>query len=196
MSVPERFPRLPGVFPAAQSAEEIAVERELVPLVAETVTWLARGRPANIEAGRRLFIIKKRLREHLGHGHWKSYFAKWFAPHGITLRTAENYMVMAREEDAKIENLSIMATDAEAREGRATRKKAEEKIGHRKGKKDPIRVEGPSLYRLPGIHLSGDERDSCDELVESHWPHTEKAIIALLKKLSVECGLVDEDAGG
>lgn len=43
------------------TAKEIAAEQEVAALAAEAVSLLARGRPANIQAGRRFIKIRARL---------------------------------------------------------------------------------------------------------------------------------------
>lgn len=81
-----RFPRL------GQSVEE-----KLAALDARAFQWLARGHKANIEAGRVFLEIKHTLKCSAGHGHWERHFAVRFAPMGVSLRTAQEWMAMAKK---------------------------------------------------------------------------------------------------
>jgi hypothetical protein len=92
-----RFPRLIRRY-CRRTAEDVAFYRtahRFAELEAKAFDWIARGRPANIELGRVFNQIKALLK----HGEWKPYFAKKFAPRGIHLRTATDYMAMARQDD-------------------------------------------------------------------------------------------------
>jgi hypothetical protein len=172
-----------------QSAEEIAAEQEVAALANEALTWLARGRPANIEVGRRFIKIKARL----GHGHWEYYFAKKFAIHGITLRTAENYMRLAREEDSNIEKLSFLATDADAVTKRAIYEQAEAAFAaaalRHQPEREPVRLDG--VYKLP-LFFTAVERDAMDQLRKSeHWSEAERRFVDLSQQLFAEFGIIN-----
>ncbi len=178
---------------AAAAAERR--EDRVAELDAKVFHWMARGREANIEVGRALNELKKIL----GHGKWQRHLAEAFAPHGLTLRSAERYMQWAREADAasKLDKLSTFkpATDRGAQEVRDANERAQAEVGAASGdelKKEPRRVE--EIYNLP-LRLTGDERDAMDALRKlPDWPRAEKTIIALLKQLCVEYGIVDKDA--
>ena len=142
-----------------------------------------RGGAANIEVGRALNELKKIL----AHGKWQRHIAETFARCGVTLRSAERYMKLARQADAvsTIDNLSTFgATDrAQAEVGAAS--------GH-KLTKAARRAEG--IYQLP-LRMTGDEKNAMDTLRKlPDWPRAEKTIIALLKRLLVKYGIVAKDA--
>jgi hypothetical protein len=72
------------------------LEKEARKLIARSITLIARGREANIQLGR-IFIKLKRL---VGHGHFEKYYERKFGRfYGIAFRTAQDYMVLAREAD-------------------------------------------------------------------------------------------------
>ncbi len=170
-------------------------EDRVAELDAKVFHWMARGREANIEVGRAL----KELKKILGHGKWQRHIAETFAPCGITLRSAERYMKLAREADAASKNDKLStfkpATDRAAKEI----KNADERVQAEGGaastdklKKEPRRVDG--IYNLP-LRMSRDEQDAMDALRKlPDWPRTEKMIIGLLRRLWVKYGIVDKDA--
>ncbi len=168
---------------AEQKEDRVAI------LDAKVFRGMARGRAANVEIGAALIELKKIL----GHGRWQRHFKEAFAPHGLTLRTAENYMRAAREADSKIEKVSIFkpATDRGARTIRAATERAQTEVAGSSGhklKKENISGERPALYRLP-LHMSGDEMDACDTLQKSpEWQRFEQRILALLKQIWTEYG--------
>jgi hypothetical protein len=160
-------------------------------LTAEAMSCLRRGREANAEAGRRFNKIKSIL----GHGHWKTYFRKTFAPWGITQRTAQNYMAMARKADAELkkENFSFSkaATDPHAQAMQRVNQKAKTDVATAAAqsptpKRESVRRDG--IYNLP-LFLTGGEQDATDELRKSpNWPSGEKKIVSLLNDLCLERG--------
>jgi hypothetical protein len=169
-----------------------SAEAELVAdLAAEAMSFLRRGREANVEAGRRFNKIKSIL----GHGHWKAYFRKTFASWGITQRTAQNYMAMARKADAdlKKENFSFskVASDPHARAMHRANEKAKTEVALAAAqsttpKREPVRRDG--IYNLP-LFLTAGEQNATDELRKSpNWPSAERKIVSLLNDLGVERG--------
>ena len=70
----------------------------------------------------------------LGHGKWMAHFRERFEPHGLKLRTAEDYMNLAREADSKIAKFANSARDVGARTIRAATKKAEAKLASISGR--------------------------------------------------------------
>lgn len=173
----------------AKSTETVAaVEGDRVAkLDAKAFHWLARGREANIELGRVFNELKTILR----HGKWQRHFSETFAPCGIALRTAENYMKAAHEADSKIEKVSIfkLATDRNAQTIRGATERAQAEVGPASGhdlRKENIRFERTALYHLP-LHLRRDEMTACDALQKlPEWPRAEQKIVALLKQLWIE----------
>jgi hypothetical protein len=97
-------------------------------LAARAFASIRRGHEANIDVGRTFNEIKSVL----GHGRWKAYFRKTFAPCGITQRTAQNYMGLARQTDAdlKKENFSFsqVASDPHAQGMRRANAKAKTEV--------------------------------------------------------------------
>jgi hypothetical protein len=186
-----------GERPGPRHAENLASERmvdRVAELDAKALYWLARGRPANTEAGRAFRELKK-----IFHRKWMRHFKEKFEPRGITLRTAENYMKLAREADANIEKLSILksASDQGAKDIRAATERAKTEFGgpaRNKAGQERARLESPGLYRLP-LHMSGDERDATDRLVKSpEWHRAEQEIVALIKQLHFDFGIVGMDS--
>jgi len=179
---------------ATQSAEAAAderIEHRVAQLDATVFRSMARWREASIEMGRAFNELKKIL----GHGKWQRHFEETFAPHGITLRTAERYMKRANKPDAtsKTVNVSIFkpATDQGAQEIREASQQAETEVGAASGH-NKLKKEG-HLYKLP-LHMTEDEKNAMDALRKSsHWPRAEKRIIALLKRLWVKYGIVNKD---
>src|SRR5712691_8587860 len=89
-----------------QRAEAAAAERtedRVAALDAQVFRSMARRREASIEMGRAFNELKKIL----GHGEWQRHFEETFAPHRITLRTAERYMRLASEADAVSKNDNV-----------------------------------------------------------------------------------------
>lgn len=189
-----RFSRLPEralPTPQPQSAKAMTAEQkedQIAELDAKAFHWLARGREANTEVGRAF----NELKVILGHGKWQRHFAKTFAPRGITLRTAENYMRLAHNADPKIEKLSTFkpASDPEATEIRKATEKAQAEVG------DAVHQtsERKQIYKL-ALHLSIDDQNAADRLWKSpHRPRAEKEIVRRLKQLCVEFGIVNDQA--
>jgi len=71
--------------------------QRIAALEASAFRCIARGRQANIELGH----VFNQLKRVVGHGRWQRYFEQKFAPKGITLRTAENYMRLAAKDVAR-----------------------------------------------------------------------------------------------
>jgi hypothetical protein len=177
---------------AASAVGEAKAER-LAALEAKALHWIARGRAANVELGRVFLQIK----DIVGHGRWERYYAERFGSCGVAQRTAQTYMQLAREEDdiskSAASALFPPAADPQTQAINAATERAQAEVGgaaRDKVRKEQVRLEGPGLYELPPIHRTGDEMDACNELVNSHWPRAEEEIIALLKQLYVECGIV------
>ncbi len=164
-------------------------EVRIAKLDAKAFHWLARGHNANIEVGR----VFNELKDILDHGEWQRHFMEAFAPCGITLRTAENYMKAAREADLKIEKVSNFksAADRGARKVRCATERAQAEVGAssgRRAKQDNISVERPALYRLP-LQMSGAQMDECDKLQKlPEWPRLEEKITDLLRQLWIDYG--------
>jgi hypothetical protein len=200
-----RFPRLPRRYPRLP-AEDVATQAKanrLADLDERAFKWLARGRPANIELGRVFNQIKALLK----HGDWKPYFAEKFAPHGISLRTATEYMRFAREADeiTKKANSALFppATDQQSQamndangEAQAAVALAGEQSPEtsalepgteiKNTRKKRRRIDG--IYKLP-LYMTGDQKAATDLLLKSEdWHSAETAIMNLLKRLHIRYG--------
>jgi hypothetical protein len=177
----------PKSVEAAATAER---KEELVAVLdARVFRGLARGREANIEAGCALNELKKVL----GHGKWKRHFAETFAPGGLSLRTAERYMQLAKAEaNSKVDKLTTFkpARDPEAVKVRnATERAQMEAAGAAPPSPEPKQV-----YKL-ALHLSMDERNAANKLwISPCRPRAEKKIIDLLKRLFIEFHIVAKEA--
>src|SRR6266705_1988928 len=87
----------------AQSAESVVAQFKadlLAELESKAFQWIARGREANIELGR----VFNQIKNLLEHGSWEPYYETTFAPKSVALRTAQEYMRMARETDDLTKN--------------------------------------------------------------------------------------------
>ena len=168
-----------------------AREDRVADLATQAIAFLQRGREANVEAGRKFNEIKRIL----GHGHWKAYFRKTFAPCGITQRTAQNYMAMARKADAdlKKENFSFSqaASDPHARAMHRANEKAKTEVAIAAAQSPTLKGEPvgrDAIYKLP-LCLTVAEQDATDKLRKSpNWPSAERKIVSLLNDLCVRCG--------
>jgi hypothetical protein len=129
--LPLRFLRLPIRRFSRRTAEDVAYYRRLrliTELEKEAIEWIGRGRPANIELGRRF----TRLKGLVGHGRFRKYYDRKFGqPYQIAFRTAQAYMQLARnvDEEAKGPDPALfpLATDPQAveiREATATHRAA------------------------------------------------------------------------
>ena len=178
-----------------QSISSGAKAEQLAALEAQAFHCIARGRAANLELGRMFLQIKVIA----GHGRWESYYDERFGSSYVAFRTAQTYMNMARKEDAISKTaesaLFPLAMDPQAVTRRDAAAMAEAEVGgaaDHKAKKRHVRPEGPCLFQLPPIRLTDDERNASDQLVKLHWPRAEKEILALLKQLHIECGIVQQ----
>lgn len=168
-----------------QSTEGVVGIRNMENLIAELDATIfrcwARRREENLKLGHGFNELKKVLH----HGKWKEHFEEVFAPHGISLRTAERYMKRAKREEAKVKNdkLTIfkLATDQRSQEIAAATQEAEEEVGAQPKTKNFKPV--ARLYYVP-LHLADDERNAIDALRKSsEWTRVEKLIVRLLRQL-------------
>jgi hypothetical protein len=173
----------------------------LATLHAKAIDWIARGREANIELGR----VFNEIKDLLEHGDWESYCTEKFVPRGIALRTAQLYMQMAKEADAVSKSaksaLFPPATDPKTQAICDATEKAREAVVMAGGqspeaskleRKKRVRLDG--IYRLP-LYMTGDEKDTTDELLESqNWPQAEIDIMAQLKRIHIKYGIVVDPA--
>jgi Protein of unknown function (DUF3102) len=156
-------------------------------LEAAAFRWLARSREANIEIGRAFNELKKIL----GHGEWQRHFKEKFAER-ITLRTAERYMEQARNADAdsKTDRLTIFeaATDQDAEDIRETTEEALVEMATAAGRKK-MKKSLRHIYKLP-LRMTAEERQAAEALqTVPEWPRAEKAVLALLRRLSTKYGV-------
>jgi hypothetical protein len=199
-----RWPSVRGNEIRTQSAEALAAKAKaerLAILETKVFDGIARGLEANIDVGRGLIEI----RDNVGHGEWEAYYAKKFAPRGIALRTAQQYMKMARDADAVSKNadsaLFPPAGDPEAQAISEATEAARTAVAIAGGQllktskseiKKRVRLDG--IYRLP-LYITGEEKDATDELRKSkEWYYAEIEIIELLKRLHIKYGIVNDPA--
>jgi tRNA nucleotidyltransferase/poly(A) polymerase len=158
-------------------------DQRIAELTAKALSWIQRGREANIKAGRIFLEIKKLL----GHGHWKKYFKKMIAPHGVPLRTAETWMKMAKEEDAKVKNadsaFSQDAQDQRAVEIRRASDRAVIEMSQARGGTWRAKRERERPYNLP-LHLDAEQRDAVNRFRRApDWePRVIDALMTLVHK--------------
>jgi len=197
-----RYPR--------RNAEDIAFFRtanRIADLKKRACEWIARGHEANIELGR----IFNEIKALLNHGEWKPYVAEHFTPRGIPLRTATEYMRMAREAhkvtkkadsalypaatDPQAQALGDANNKAEAAVAAVSEQSSSSEVPDNKTKgtrKKRARLDG--IYKLP-LHMTGGQKDATDLLLESKkWPKAERKIMDLLHRMHVKYGLLNDSA--
>jgi len=194
----------------AQSAEDVAAKAKadlLASLEEKAFFWIARGLEANIDLGR----VFNQIKPLVEHGSWEDRYKAKFAPRGIPLRTGQEYMRMAREADAVTENansaLFSPATDPQATEVNLAVEQAKQDVANagaapppnpqpgsqtKKARKPRLRLDG--IYNLK-LRMTGDEKDSTDQLVRSqNWHCAHMEIMAFLRRLHVKYGVVADPA--
>ena len=193
-----------------QSAEALVAQLKadfLAELEAKAFHWIARGREANIELGR----VFNQIKNLLEHGMWEPYYETTFAPKSVALRTAQEYMRMAREADELTKNADFAlfpaATDPQATAVNVAVEQAERAVADatanepappkpepEKKPKRPHRSRPrlDGLYHLP-LYLTGDQKDNLDALRQSqNWLGAELAIRATIDRVLVQYGYVNE----
>lgn len=153
-----RFPRLPIRRFPRRNAEDVARFRQarlFAVLENRAHNWIGRGRPANLKLGRLLL----RLKDFVGHGNFLAYYKHTFEKRdGIPLRTAQDYMKMARLEVTKYaESAQIkQADDPQATEIRAANEKHRLAVEAAKSKSSD-ETSASSEERHPGRSTRSDE---------------------------------------
>ena len=165
-----RFPRLKPLQPN--------VEKELAAREARVIVLLIPKREKRVEMGREFIGIKDIVKETYGKRQWQLYFARTFTgPHGITLRTAQNYMNLARDEDDK-KNESVSfnpATHEVAQASKANTRATEDEA------KDL-----PRIFKVP-LLVTPEQEAAYRKLIKSKdWPSEQLKFLALLDHI---CGL-------
>lgn len=172
---------------AAVRSIGVAEEDRVAQLDAGILRWWTRQSRDGIEAGRAFNELKRIL----GHGKWQRHFKERFAPSGITLRTAERYMKLANQADAKAknDNLSIFtqASDRDAQTIRNATERAQSVVEPLQSRdKTNYKASHVCTYRLP-LRITVDEKNSLDALRNSgEWSEAERKIVALLRRLFVK----------
>jgi hypothetical protein len=185
---------------ATQSAEalaEIAKAKRLAALSHEALELFERGRSANIKLGH-VFIEIKEL---VGHGKWEEYFVQQFAPRGIPIRTAQDYMNLAAREGEASKNAKSAflteATDPQARAMKQAVENARAKIaqaakagaGSHESRSPKARVRPSGILRVP-LLMSGVGKNKFERLMRSgNWPWAQKEILDLIEKHCVYSGV-------
>jgi|SRR5215472_5678131 len=185
----------------ARKAQQALLDRarmqHVKELTEDALMWFKRGREANLEVGRDLIRIRNILKR-IGYG---VYFRKTIAPQGITFRTAQNYMAMARKADKfneKFSSNSAAPADAEDQEmvkavekaqaGRASAELAERVKAKREG------TNSDGIYQLR-LHMTSAERAATNRLCQSpHWPSAERQILEFLRQVRREYGFSDAES--
>jgi hypothetical protein len=175
----QRFPRL-----AEDREERLAAKRKRIRELDKLANkWLARGHEANTQVGQAF----NELKQILGHGRWLRHFKKRYEQH-ITLRTAENYMRQARDEDSKIEKLSNFAPAADSEAVTKSEVTAEASMEVEDAKRrHPI-------FKPPLRLRSTQELNAARQLWKSHGTIGEKRMIAVLRQMLVEFNIGSEEA--
>jgi len=163
---------------------------------------LSRGLKAGLAAGR----AYNELKSFFPHGKWLPFLKAEAARFGLSFRTLQEYMRMAREHDAlvkkeksasfgKADDPQAQAISSANKRAKATRGQIDEQL--------PSIVTAPSnrkinrnrkagIYRLP-LSLTGQQKLYLDALQDlPNWGDIELAIITNLKKLFVLYGVAND----
>jgi hypothetical protein len=196
-----RFPRLPIRRYCRRNAEDVArfrTARLITVLEKRAHTWIGRGRKANLKLGR-IFL---RLKELVGHGHFKSYYEHAFGkPHGIPFRTAQSYMQAARKAGQDTDGADFAhfptATDPQATEIREATEKHRLAVADAKSESpdeassaDEHRgdhseeSDGSTCVCRPSLHVTPDQKAQISALWRSeHRAAAESEVVNLLMEL-------------
>ena len=193
-----RFPRLPIRRFCRRTAEDVArfrTARLIAALEKRAHTWIGRGLKANKKLGR-IFI---RLKELVGHGHFRDYYERTFGKCGIPFRTAQAYMLLAREsgQDTNYANSALFpkAIDSQAVEIREATKahqlavddaraetsdEAASADEHRDSHAEELSGESTCVCR-PSLHVTPDQKAQISTLWRSeHRAAAESEVVNLL----------------
>jgi hypothetical protein len=166
-----------------------AKTEQLAALVAEAFRWIARGREANIQVGRKFLLIKAIV----GHGQWERYYAYKFGTCGIAKRTAQEYMDLARKEDANAKSAESAyfpkATDRHAVTMRNATAKAEAEV-LTSARLKSVAEETGAIFNLQ-VRLTAEVQEAAKKLRNSaDWLSAEREIAAFLRGLCVKFGIL------
>jgi hypothetical protein len=149
-------------------------EDDLAVHVKNAIDMLKRPTPVRINLGREFLIIKKRVRDR--GERWTRYFAVTFTgPFDITLRTAQNYMDLAKKEDShRNERVSFLQP--------GTHELAQKTKQNTEATEAEARV-APRIFKLP-LRVNPDQEKLFSKLSKSNdWPSKQQQIITLLEQM-------------
>ena len=189
---------------APQNAEVLAqdvtsIQREV--LIDQARNLLSRGLKANLAAGR----AYNQLRPFFPHGEWVPFLKAEAARAGLSFRTLQEFMRMARENDALVKKEKSasfrQADDPQAKAitnanetAKATRAQIEEQLPspvNSQSTRNTNRHRKAGIYRLP-LSLTGQQKLYLDALRDlPNWADIELAIIVNLEKLFVLYGVLN-----
>jgi hypothetical protein len=164
--------------PGIKSAEKL---KRLVDYAWELISAHRRVR---IELGRTFLKIKAEQ----GHGRWKEFYARTFAGSHVSLRTAQRYMRMVREEESVKLSPSKSATDAGAINIRDATARAETEVAKRHTEISKLDI---IVYKL-SLRVTPDQADRISALQKSaHWEEIATRIITLLDRVFVDDKIIN-----
>jgi hypothetical protein len=192
---------------APQNAEVLAqdvtsIQRE--ELIDQARNLLSRGLKANLAAGR----AYNQLKPFFPHGEWVPFLKNEAASFGLSFRTLQEFMRMARESDALVKKEKSasfgQADDPQAKAitnanetAKATRAQIEEQLSSpvkSQSTRNTNRHRKAGIYRLP-LSLTGQQKLYVDALRDlPNWADVELAIITNLEKLFDLYGVVNHPA--
>lgn len=192
-----KFPKDVARFPRESNAIQLVhidAGKDEVELTAEAKVWIQRGHDANVEAGR----IFRKLKDMLGHGNWQRHFQKHFAPMGVALRTAREWMAMAKREDAepKTADSADLPHDRRAKPDdtrvaphstgpRPVLAKSNPNNNHHEPARFPREWQPETVEcELPPLKVLPELRDRFRPLIQSKWSMVEKEIVGVLLRLT------------
>jgi hypothetical protein len=194
-----RFPRLPCRFPR-RNAEDVArfrTARLIAALEKRALNWIGRGLKANKKLGR-IFL---RLKELVGHGHFRDYYECTFGKCGIPFRTAQAYMLLARKsgQDTNCADPALFpkATDPQAVEirkateahqlavaGAQSDSAAEASSADERRSSHSEESSDSTCICRPSLHVTQDQKERISALWRSeHRASAESEVIDLLMQI-------------
>jgi hypothetical protein len=161
------------------------INSHVAKLDAVIVRSIATRKDAKIQIGRALRQEKKIL----GHGQFERHVSEVLSSM-ISLRTAERYMKLAKEQDAEAntDKLALLnsGSDDGAKDVKTTTERARADVKSKVSKDKPQTT--TVVYELP-LLLSSDEGKAVDALRESGiWPDVETNIILVLRQFCTTYG--------
>ncbi len=175
--------------------------------VAEANTILMEGRVGLADTSRGILVAGRafnRLKPMFPKGTWLPRLKMEAERSGHSIRSIQEYMKAAKEDDAKNAELRVFAksTDPQAVALTEAGEQAKQRVADaitateltdttepktkKPPRKSPVRLDG--IYRLP-LPMTGDEKDATDELMQSpNWPNAQRYMMEIWRQVLVGYG--------